>query len=136
MNFAVISSLAYRPDDNVLLVGTHGNGLYYANVGTTNFTPNLNTGVDDPVRNDDQFIRFAYPTLVRSNRIDYKIGSMFTIPGIVVQVYNANGQLLLRRQAAYQDGSIDVQMLPSGSYILTITSKDYKQQFVQPFVKN
>jgi hypothetical protein len=29
LNYAVVNSLAYRPDDNVLLVGTHGNGLYY-----------------------------------------------------------------------------------------------------------
>ena len=136
LNFSVITSLDYRPQDNVLLVGTHGNGLYYANVGTPNFTPNLNTGVDEPVRNDKQFIKAAYPTLVRNNRIDYKIGNMFTIPAIVVQVYNVKGQLLLRREGAYQDGSLNVLRLPSGSYILTITSKDYKQQFVQQFVKD
>ena len=136
LNFSVITSLDYRPQDNTLLVGTHGNGLYYASVGTPNFTPNLNTGVNDPVRNDKQFIRSVYPTLVRNNRIDYKIGNMFTIPAIVVQVYNAKGQLLLRSEGAYQDGSLNVQRLPAGSYILTITSKDYKQQFVQPFVKD
>ena len=136
LNFSVITSLDYRPQDNTLLVGTHGNGLYYANVGTPNFTPNLNTGVSDPVRNDKQFIKSAYPTLVRNNRIDYKIGNMFTIPTIVVQVYNSTGQLLLRKEGAYQDGFLNVQRFPSGSYILTITSKDYKQQFVQPFVKD
>ena len=136
LNFSVITSLDYRPQDNILLVGTHGNGLYFANVGTPNFTPNQNTGVDDPVRNDKQFIRAAYPTLVRNNKIDYKIGNMFTIPSIVVQVYGSNGQLLLRKEGAYQDGSIDVNRLPSGSYVLTITSKDYKQQFVQTFVKD
>ena len=136
LNFSVITTLDYRPQDNTLLVGTHGNGLYYASVGTPNFTPNLNTGVSDPVRNDKQFIKSAYPTLVRSNRIDYKIGNMFTIPTIVVQVYNSNGQLLLRKEGAYQDGFLNVQRFPAGNYILTITSKDYKQQFVQPFVKD
>jgi len=136
LNFSVITSLDYRPQDNTLLVGTHGNGLYYASIGTPNFTPNLNTGVSDPVRNDKEFIRSAYPTLVRNNRIDYKIGNMFTIPTIVVQVYNSNGQLLLRKEGAYQDGFLNVQRFPAGSYILTITSKDYKQQFVQAFVKD
>jgi hypothetical protein len=73
---------------------------------------------------------------VRNNRIDYKIGNMFTIPAVVVQVYNSAGQLLIRKEAAYQSASIDVGRLPSGSYVLTITSKDYKQQFVQSFVKH
>ncbi len=136
LNFSVITSLDYRPQDNILLVGTHGNGIYYANVGTPNFTPNLNTGVNDPVRNDKKFIMAAYPTLVRNNRIDYKIGNMFTIPAIVIQVYNGQGQLLVRKEGAYQDGSVDVGRFPSGSYILTITSKDFKQQFVQAFVKD
>jgi hypothetical protein len=27
--YAVVTSLAYRPSDNVLLVGTHGNGIFY-----------------------------------------------------------------------------------------------------------
>jgi hypothetical protein len=136
LNFAVVETMDYRPQDNILAVGTHGDGLYYTNVGTPNFTPNLNTGVIEPVRNDKQFIQSAFPTLVRNNRIDYKIGNMFTIPAVVVQVYNSAGQLLIRKEAAYQSGSIDVGRLPSGSYVLTITSKDYKQQFVQSFVKH
>jgi hypothetical protein len=117
-------------------VGTHGNGIFYSNVGTPNFTPNLNTGVTEPTRNDKLFIQSAYPTLVQNNHIDYKIGNMFTIPAIVVQVYNSAGQLLMRHESAYQNGSIDVAKLPAGNYVLTITSKDYKQQFVQSFVKH
>ncbi len=34
IQYAVVSALAYRPDDNVLLVGTHGNGLYLAEIGS------------------------------------------------------------------------------------------------------
>ena len=136
LNFAVVETLDYRPQDNILLVGTHGNGIFYTNVGTPNFTPNLNTGVSEPTRNDKQFIQSAYPTLVQNNRIDFKIGNMFTIPAIVVQVYNSAGQLLIRKESAYQSGSLDLGRLPAGSYVLTITSKDYKQQFVQSFVKH
>ncbi|TXE06265.1 T9SS type A sorting domain-containing protein [Seonamhaeicola algicola] len=32
IGFAVVSSLAYRPSDNHLLIGTHGNGMYEATV--------------------------------------------------------------------------------------------------------
>jgi hypothetical protein len=135
LNFAVVETLDYRPQDNILAVGTHGNGLFYTNVGTPNFTPNLNTGVVEPVRNDKKFIQLAYPTLVTNNRIDYRIGNMFTIPAIVIQVYNSAGQLLIRKEDVYQSGSLNLGRLPSGNYVLSITSKDYKQQFVQPFVK-
>jgi hypothetical protein len=34
IEYAVVSALAYRPEDNVLLVGTHGNGLYLAEIGS------------------------------------------------------------------------------------------------------
>ncbi len=135
LNFAVVPSLDYRPQDNILLVGTHGNGLYFASTGTTNFTPNLNTGINDPVRNDKKFIQLAYPTITKS-RIYFTIGNMFTIPRIVIQVYSSNGQLMLRREDLYQSGNLDVSKLAAGSYILTITSRDYKQQFVQSFVKD
>ncbi|HKP31813.1 MAG TPA: T9SS type A sorting domain-containing protein [Chitinophagaceae bacterium] len=136
LNLAVINTLDYRPADNIFLVGTHGNGLYYANTGTPNYTPNLNTGVDDPVRNDKHFIEIAYPTIIQNQGINYKIGNMFTIKGLVVQVYSNTGQLLSRKETSYSNGSVDTDRLPKGSYILTITSNDYKQQFVQPFVKN
>jgi hypothetical protein len=33
IGYALITSMDYRPDDNTLLVGTHGNGLYLAEVG-------------------------------------------------------------------------------------------------------
>ena len=136
LNLAVVTTLDYRPVDNIFLVGTHGNGMYYANAGTPNYTPNLNTGVVDPVRNDKHFIEVAYPTIVRNQKINYKIGNMFTVKGIVVQVYSNSGQLLFRKESSYTNGSVDTERLPKGSYILTITSNDYKQQFVQSFVKN
>ena len=135
LNFAVIQAMDYRPQDNTLVLGTHGNGMYYTSVGTPNFQPNQNTGTNDPVRNDKNFIQKAFPTLA-TNRIDYRIGNMFTIPKVVVRVHNTAGQLVYNKEENYTDGSVDITRLARGSYILTITSKDYKQQFVQQFVKN
>jgi hypothetical protein len=134
LNFAVISSMAYRPQDNTLLVGTHGNGMYFANLGTPDFRPNQNTGVNDPVRNDDNFIKAAYPTVTKRN-VDYFIGNMFTVKKLVIQVHSVNGQQVIRKETGYQNGSIDVTKLAAGPYVLTITSNDFKQQFVQKFVK-
>ena len=70
LNFAVINSLAYRPDDNVLLIGTHGNGLYYTFLGT----PNLVTGINNPVINDKDFITKVYPTISQST-VQYLVGN-------------------------------------------------------------
>ncbi len=135
LNFAVIQAMDYRPQDNTLVIGTHGNGMYYASLGTPNFQPNQNTGTNDPNRNDKNFIQKAFPTLA-SGSINYRIGNMFTIQKVVVQVYNTSGQLMYKKEENYADGTIDVTRLSKGSYILTITSTDYKQQFVQQFVKN
>ncbi|HYM94343.1 MAG TPA: hypothetical protein VET23_09415, partial [Chitinophagaceae bacterium] len=52
LNFAVVQSIAYRPIDNVLVLGTHGNGMYYTFLGTPNFTPDQVTPVSNPVVND------------------------------------------------------------------------------------
>lgn len=135
LNYAIVNSMDYRPQDNTLLLGTHGNGMFFGNTGTPDFRPNLNTGVDDPVRNDKNFIRQATPSFVK-DRINYRIGNMFTIKKITIQIYNVTGQLLYRRETAYRDGQLDVVNLSKGSYILQITSQDNKQQFVQKFIKD
>jgi hypothetical protein len=135
LGFAVIQSMDYRPQDNTLLLGTHGNGMYFTNVGTPNFQPNQNTGIDDPVRNDKNFIQKAFPTVVAANKMEYRIGNQFNIKRIVVQIHNTTGQLVYRKEDGYQNGTIDLTKLAKGAYVLTITSSDYKQQFIQQFVK-
>ena len=134
LNFAVINSMDYRPQDNTLLIGTHGNGMYFAQTGTPDFRPNQSTGLPDPVRNDKNFIIRSYPTLTREN-IFYQTGNMFTVKKIIIRVHTITGQQLMRKETSYTNGSLDVRKLSKGAYILTITSDDYKQQFVQQFVK-
>lgn len=134
LNYSVINSLDYRPVDNVLLVGTHGNGMYFASTGTPNYTPNQNTGIDDPIRNDKNFIKTAYPSIVK-NSIGYQTGNMFTVKKLMIQVYTINGQLVAQKETGYTSGEVDTRKLSKGAYILTITSGDYKQQFVRKFVK-
>jgi hypothetical protein len=134
LNFAVVTSLDYRPQDNVLVVGTHGNGLYYAELGNPDYHPNQNTPVDEPIRNDKNFILRAYPTLTNS-KINYFTGNMFTIKKMTVTVNNIAGQLMYKKVANYENGQVDVTGFASGAYILTITSADNKQQFVSRFVK-
>ncbi|ULQ54984.1 T9SS type A sorting domain-containing protein [Flavihumibacter rivuli] len=135
LNFAVVTSLAYRPQDNTLVIGTHGNGMYFCTIPQANFTPNLNTGVNDPIRNDKNFIQFAYPGIVTTD-LNYRIGNMFDVQRLVIKVHNINGQLVYRKETGYQNGMINVGNLAKGTYVLTITSSDYKHQFVKQFIKN
>ncbi len=133
LNYAVITSIAYRPLDNVMLLGTHGNGMYYTNIGTTNFTPNVNTGIIT-VTNDRNFIRTVYPT-VSANNVQYQIGNMSGVKKISVQLLNMTGQLVYKEEKGYQSGGVPLQGLASGVYVLQVTSDDNKYRHVQKIIK-
>ena len=130
LNYAVINSLAYRPEDNVMVVGTHGNGLYYTFLGT----PNLITGINNPVLNDKNFISLVYPTIT-SNIINYQIGNMTDVKKISVQLYNMQGQELYRQEATYQNGSININKFAKGAYVLSIYSDNKKYRHVQKIIR-
>ncbi|MBB1284917.1 T9SS type A sorting domain-containing protein [Flavisolibacter sp. BT320] len=133
LNYAVVQSMAYRPSDNVLLIGTHGNGMYYTNIGTPNFTPNLNTGVPQ-VTNDRNFIRLVAPTAAASD-VQYQIGNMLGIQKVQVQLMNMKGQMVFQEQRGYQNGTIPLQRMAPGVYIINIVSADNKYRHVQKIVR-
>ncbi|MFN2439943.1 MAG: T9SS type A sorting domain-containing protein, partial [Chitinophagaceae bacterium] len=133
LNFAVARSLAYRPVDNVMVIGTHGNGMYYANLGTPNFTPNLNTAIE-PITNDKSFIKSVFPTLT-SNTIQFTTGNLFTIKKIDIRLTTINGQEIYRSETGYQNGSVNTQKFAAGAYILSITSDDGKYRHIQKIIK-
>jgi hypothetical protein len=134
LNFAVVQSLSYRPADNTLLAGTHGNGMYYTSLGTPNFVPNPGTGINDPVTNDRHFIKNVYPT-ISSNIVNFVTGDIFSIHRIHIRLLNMGGQEVLRRDAAYQNGNIPISMLAKGEYILAITSEDGKYREVRKIIR-
>ena len=130
LNYAVINSLAYRPEDNVLLVGTHGNGLYYTFLGT----PNLVTGINNPVLNDKDFITMVYPTISESI-IQYRIGNKTDVKKISVQLFNMQGQEMYRQELGYQNGSLNINRFSKGAYILSIYSDNKKYRHVQQIIR-
>jgi hypothetical protein len=132
MNTCIVNSLSLRWRDNTLLVGTHSNGMFVAYIGEATNPP---TGVNDPIRDDKNFIVKAFPTITNS-RLNYQAGNMLDIRSIQVQVYNLGGQLLYNQNSPYGSGSLNVSGLPRGTYILTITSNDRKYQFVRKFTKS
>jgi hypothetical protein len=130
LNYAVVNSLAYRPEDNVLLVGTHGNGLYYTFLGT----PNLVTGINNPVLNDKDFITMVYPT-ISENIIQYRIGNKTDVKKISVQLFNMQGQEMYRQEVGYQNGSLNINRFSKGAYILSIYSDNKKYRHVQQIIR-
>ncbi len=130
LNFAVVNSLAYRPADNVLLVGTHGNGLYYTFLGT----PNLVTGINNPVINDKDFITTVYPTISES-MVQYRVGNKTDVKKISVQLFNMKGQELYRQETGYQNGSLNINRFAKGAYILSIYSDNKKYRHVQKIIR-
>lgn len=132
MNTAIVQSLAYRWKDNALVVGTHGNGMFYTYIGNAVQLP---TAINDPIRDNKNFIVAAFPTIT-NNAVHYRAGTMLTIKSIQVQVWDLAGRLLYNQTAAYGSGSVNVSNLPAGTYILTISSSDKKQQFVQKFIRS
>jgi hypothetical protein len=135
LNYAVTQSLSYRPADNILLIGTHGNGMYFTSMGSPNFLPNVITSVFNPVRNDNNFISKTYPTLTSGSTIYYNVGNMFTVKQLQIEVINIAGQRVFQSVKPYQNGVVNISGLSPGTYILNIISSDRKNQFIQKFVK-
>ena len=130
LNYSVISSIAYRPSDNVLLVGTHGNGLYYTYLGTSN----LVTGINNPIVNDKNFIKFVYPT-ISSSLINYTTGNKTDVKKITVQLFDMTGKIAYWQESAYQNGAIDIARFSPGAYILSIYSDNQKYRHVQKIIR-
>ncbi len=133
LNFAVITSLDYRPADNTMLIGTHGNGMYYTAIGNSNFKPNTSTAINTAILNDKNFIK-VFPTVSRGT-YQYGQGSLTGIKSMQVQVYNMWGQPVFSQSVNYGSGSIPLGNLASGNYIIQITSDNKKYQTIQKVIK-
>ena len=64
------------------------------------------------------------------------IGNMYTIKKMNMQVVSLSGATVIRKDMPYQSGTIDLSNLPSGAYIVTITSNDRKYQSTKKIIKN
>jgi hypothetical protein len=133
LNYAIVSSLAYRPIDNVMAVGTHGNGIYYTYLGTADFRPNQATSIT-PVTNNSNFIRAVFPTATTSV-VQYQTGNIQGIRKITVQLMNMNGQVIFRQDRGYSSGTVPLNNLASGMYILNILSDDNRYRHIQKIIR-
>lgn len=125
LGYAVVQSIVHRPSDNVLVIGTHGNGMYYTFVGRTTTGPGPGTEV---------FIQLLAPTITKGN-INYIVGNLTSVQKIVVRVFNMQGQLIFREERGYDNASINFSRYPAGMYIISIMSDTNNYKLTQKIIK-
>ena len=121
IGLAVVSSLAYRPSDNRLLIGTHGNGMFDTTVGGTLATNDFSKTTDvflypNPTQD---MLKFRSTTLDFSATVDYEI-------------YNLTGKRILK--GTLNNQKVDVRALTSGVYFVNLNVGNTNQTL--KFIKN
>ncbi|ARV06870.1 hypothetical protein BTO04_09325 [Polaribacter sp. SA4-10] len=122
MGIPVISGLVYRSSDNILLVGTHGNGMFETNL-------NSSLSIDD--NNISRISLAMYPNPVqlklRFATNDFKINDTTKF-----SVYDIKGKEVINGKL--KNKSIDVSSLSRGVYIVKL---NHENIFIsRKFVKN
>lgn len=122
IGFAVVSSLVYRPADNKLLIGTHGNGMFEATIQDSTLS------VDDTNDLSSQLILYPNPTV---NDLSVKFPSNASNEANY-SIKNILGQNV-QQGILYNNTPIDVKSLQAGNYFIEITidGKSGVKQFVK-----
>ena len=119
IGFAVVSSMAYRPADGKLLIGTHGNGMFEATI----------TQVLGLEENEFSQNLKIYPNPV-SDVLNVELTDYLGArPSF--RIYNLLGQNV--SQGELKDERIDVSNLNNGLYFLEVTSEG--KRGVKRFIK-
>ena len=121
IGLAVVSSLAYRPSDKKLLIGTHGNGMFETTVQGSLSTKNFSKNTD--------LYSFPNPTLdvlnFRSSTIDFS-------KEIAYEIYSLTGKPVLK--GTLKNKKIDVRPLNSGIHFVSLRAANTNQTL--KFIKN
>jgi len=119
IGFAVVSSMAYRPVDNQLLIGTHGNGMFMATITST-------LGVND-IDISAELKLFPNPATSILNIESLSIQGENT----TYRIHNLLGQLV--SENGLKHNSIDISKLQPGMYFIQIAVDGKKG--VKQFIK-
>lgn len=119
IGFALISSLAYRPSDNHLLIGTHGNGMYEAILG-------------DPLGINEFNLSENISVYPNPTARDLNIQTSLNIElSNNYWIRNSLGQTISKGQL--NNNKIDVSSLQSGLYFIQLEADS--QSIVKRFIK-
>jgi hypothetical protein len=121
IGLALISSLAYRPADNKLLIGTHGNGMYETTIEGTLSTNSYASAL--------QLSFYPNPTKkelnLQSNTLDLSQNLNYTISDLTGKVV---------KKGVLKDQKINVEYLNDGVYLINLNVDGKNQSF--KFIKN
>ncbi|WP_240915440.1 T9SS type A sorting domain-containing protein [Polaribacter sp. 20A6] len=121
IGLALISSLAYRPADNKLLIGTHGNGMYETTIEGTLSTNSYASAL--------QLSFYPNPTKkelnLQSNTLDLSQNLNYTISDLTGKVV---------KKGVLKDQKINVEYLNDGVYLINLSVDGKNQNF--KFIKN
>ncbi|MDP4704478.1 MAG: T9SS type A sorting domain-containing protein [Polaribacter sp.] len=122
IGLAVVSGLVYRPSDNKLLVGTHGNGMF-----ETTVTGTLST--NDFAESKVDMVLYPNPTIFElkfaSNQFEFNDKTRFTISDV-------RGSIV--KKGTLKDKTIDVSRLSKGIYSVQVNVNN--KAISKKFVKN
>lgn len=121
IGLAVVSGLVYRPADNKLLVGTHGNGMFETIVGVLSTDEFAKDDVNLTMYpNPTQFeLRFTSNQIELSNKTEYVIS-------------DTSGRTVARGNL--KDKAINVSRLSKGMYIVRLSENGVSTS--RKFIKN
>lgn len=119
IGFALVSSLAYRPSDNKLLIGTHGNGIYEATIDNTTLSIN-------DIDFSSQITLYPNPSI---DNINVNIPNTNNEDTSYI-IFNTLGQQISKGLLI---DTIDVSSLTTGNYFieLKIGKKKVTKQFIK-----
>ncbi|MDY8135308.1 T9SS type A sorting domain-containing protein [Aquimarina sp. 2201CG5-10] len=123
IGFALVSALAYKPSNNTLLIGTHGNGMYEATV-----TPSLSVPEFDSASNS--FVAYPIPA---ASIINIDLESSFAEGDLTYSVADLNGRVI-KTGTLNSEKQINVEELTQGLYVLQLASSNRSKAIT--FIKN
>lgn len=119
IGYAVVSSMVYRPADNKLLIGTHGNGMFEATITQV-------LGLED---NDVSKSIIVYPNPVK-NTLNLNMPVELSNKASFI-IHNLLGQSVMK--GTLENNRVNVNNLDTGLYFLEINSNGKKG--VKRFIK-
>ena len=121
----VVSDLEYRPSDNTLLIGTHGNGMFATDatlLATDDFSDLANTNND--------LVVFPNPV---SNQLNFEVTNTFN-PIVEVQIIDYSGRVIARNDLEGTQGTVDVSNYSTGIYFINVRRQN-NETTVSKFIK-
>jgi hypothetical protein len=122
IGLALISSLAYRPSDNKLLIGTHGNGMFETTVKGT-----LSTS--DYTSNKIEVSFYPNPT---KRELNLQSTTLDLSKNLIYNISDITGKVV--KEGTVENKKINVENLNSGVYLVNLNVDGKKQNF--KFIKN